>query len=39
MHIINPPFTLAAALRESLPVVMTALREPTGASWDVSHGG
>jgi 23S rRNA (adenine2030-N6)-methyltransferase len=39
MHIINPPFTLAAALRESLPVVMQALREPSGASWDVTHGG
>ncbi len=39
MHIINPPFTLAAALRESLPVVLEALREKSGASWDVTHGG
>jgi 23S rRNA (adenine2030-N6)-methyltransferase len=39
MHIINPPFTLAAQLREALPWVTKALREPTGSSWTVEHGG
>ena len=39
MHIINPPFTLAAQLREALPWVTKALREPTGSGWTVEHGG
>ncbi len=39
MHVINPPFTLAAQLREALPWVMKALREPSGATWTVEHGG
>lgn len=36
MHVINPPFTLAAQLRESLPWVLAALREPVGASWSIT---
>jgi len=39
MHIINPPFTLAQTLRESLPWVLQALREPNGAGWTVEQGG
>lgn len=39
MHIVNPPFTLAAQLREALPVVLKALREKVGASWTVETGG
>ena len=39
MHVINPPFTLAAQLREALPFVMQALREETGSGWTVEHGG
>lgn len=35
VHLINPPYTLAAQLREALPVVHKALREPIGASWSV----
>lgn len=38
MHIINPPFTLAAQLREALPWVTKALRQATGSSWTVEHG-
>jgi len=39
MHVINPPFTLAAQLREALPFVTTALHEPIGSGWTVEHGG
>lgn len=39
MHVINPPFTLAQTLRESLPWVLKALREPNGAGWTVEQGG
>ena len=39
MHVINPPFTLAAQLREVLPFVTEALREPTGSGWTVESGG
>ncbi|HEX5806000.1 MAG TPA: 23S rRNA (adenine(2030)-N(6))-methyltransferase RlmJ [Macromonas sp.] len=39
MHIINPPFTLAAQLREALPWVTEALRDTTGSGWTVEHGG
>jgi 23S rRNA (adenine2030-N6)-methyltransferase len=39
MHVINPPFTLASQLRESLPWVLGALREPVGASWTVENQG
>ena len=39
MHVINPPFTLAQTLRESLPWVLKALREPAGAGWTVEQGG
>lgn len=38
VHIINPPFTLAAQLREALPVVLKALREKVGAGWTVETG-
>jgi len=39
MHVINPPFTLAAQLREALPFVTQALQEPTGSGWTVESGG
>ncbi len=39
MHIINPPFTLAAQLRDALPWVTKALRQATGSGWTVEHGG
>lgn len=39
MHVINPPFTLASQLRESLPWVLGALREPVAASWTVESQG
>jgi 23S rRNA (adenine2030-N6)-methyltransferase len=35
MWVLNPPYTLANQLREALPWVMQALREPKGASWSV----
>jgi len=35
MHIINPPYTLADTLRETLPWLVEALREPVGAQWTV----
>jgi 23S rRNA (adenine2030-N6)-methyltransferase len=38
MHVINPPFTLAAQLREALPFVTEALRESTGSAWSVESG-
>jgi len=38
MHVINPPYTLAAQLREALPWVLQALREPVGAAWTVEQG-
>ncbi len=39
MHVINPPFTLAAQLREALPFVTQALAEKTGSGWTVESGG
>jgi 23S rRNA (adenine2030-N6)-methyltransferase len=39
VHVVNPPFTLAAQLRASLPWVLQALREPVGASWRVESPG
>ncbi len=39
MHIINPPFTLAAQLREALPLVLSHLKGKVGAGWTVEHGG
>ena len=39
MHVINPPYTLAAQLREALPWVTQALRAATGSGWTVEHGG
>jgi 23S rRNA (adenine2030-N6)-methyltransferase len=39
VHVINPPFTLAAQWRASLPWVMQALREPIGANWTVEQQG
>jgi 23S rRNA (adenine2030-N6)-methyltransferase len=38
MHIINPPFTLAAQLREALPVVLSQLKGKVGSGWTVEHG-
>ena len=39
MWVLNPPYTLANQLREALPWVKQALREPKGASWSVeAHG-
>jgi 23S rRNA (adenine2030-N6)-methyltransferase len=38
MHIINPPFTLGAQLREALPWVTNALKASTGSGWTVEHG-
>lgn len=38
MHVINPPFTLAAQWRETLPWVTQALKEATGSGWTVEHG-
>lgn len=38
MHIINPPFTLAQGLRDSLPEMLRALRESAGASFRVETG-
>ncbi|MCU0931158.1 MAG: 23S rRNA (adenine(2030)-N(6))-methyltransferase RlmJ [Serpentinimonas sp.] len=35
MHIINPPYTLAADLRAALPWVQQALQQKTGAGWTV----
>ena len=35
MWVLNPPYTLANQLREALPWVKQALREPRGASWSV----
>lgn len=35
MWVLNPPYTLAATLREALPWVVGALREPKGSSWSV----
>ncbi len=39
MFLINPPYTLAAQLREALPWVLEALREPRGAEWSVTQEG
>lgn len=38
MHVINPPFTLAAQLREALPFVTEALKDPIGSGWTVESG-
>ncbi len=37
IHVINPPYTLAAQLREALPWVVNALKEPKGAGWTVDQ--
>lgn len=39
IHLINPPYTLAGQLREALPWVLQALREPVGGGWTVEQGG
>lgn len=39
MHVINPPYTLANQLRDALPWVLEALREPKGSGWTVEHHG
>ena len=39
MHVINPPYTLAAQWREALPFITEALREPQGSGWTVETGG
>ncbi len=39
MWVINPPHTLAASLREALPVVQTLLAQGRGAAWEVSAAG
>jgi 23S rRNA (adenine2030-N6)-methyltransferase len=37
MFVINPPWTLAAALEECLPFLATALALDEGASWSVDQ--
>ena len=37
--VVNPPWTLAAALRESLPWLAAALAQDAGARWTLDSAG
>lgn len=39
MFVVNPPWTLEAALRECLPWLVAALRQDAGARWELESGG
>ena len=39
MFVVNPPWTLDAALRECLPWLATVLRQDEGARWTIESGG